>query len=80
VVRISWQFVGIVNRGSEQNALVSLTLFVTPKPLLTSNAKRPRTKDDDETSELVRQLFLRFYSHVYSQVRGSVSGGSLGVV
>ncbi len=43
-MRISWQFVGIVNRGSEQNALVSLTVFVTPRPLLTSNAKRPTTR------------------------------------
>ena len=34
--------------------------------------KRPRTKDDDETSELVRQHFSRFYSHVYSQFRGAV--------
>ena len=32
--------------------------------------KRPRTKDDDETSELVRQHFSRFYSHVYSQFWG----------
>jgi hypothetical protein len=34
---------------------------------------------EHETSELVRQLFFRFYLHVYSQFRG-VLGGSLGVV
>jgi hypothetical protein len=35
-----------------------------PLWLLTRDGKK------DETSELVRQLFLRFYSHVYSQFRG----------
>ena len=34
----------------------------------------------DETSELVRQHFLRFFSRVYSQFRGDVLGGRLGVV
>jgi hypothetical protein len=34
----------------------------------------------DETSELVRQDVLRFYSHLKSQFQGGVLGGSLGVV
>ena len=35
--------------------------------MLRLGLKKSRTKDDDETSELVCQHFLRFYSHVYSQ-------------
>jgi len=33
--------------------------------------------DEHETSELVRQHFLRFFSRVYSQFRGDVLGGRL---
>ncbi len=67
-VRISWQFVGIVNRGSEQNALVSLTLFVTPKPLLTSNAKRPTRTIAESSKAAVRPAqALRYGRSSHSQ-------------
>jgi hypothetical protein len=61
-------------------ALPSFTVLPSRRPFHRQRPEHDNENDDEhETSELVRQQYLKFYSHVYSQFR-RVLGGCLGVV
>ncbi len=56
---------GNINKSSSCSPIVLVVVVV-----LDFVSRGNEREDDDETSELVRQHFSRFYSHVNSQFRG----------